>query len=156
MYDEIILFLASFLIWLMFAGLVVLWFIDGKIKKEQVVHALLASFIAFTIAQVLKQVFHTTRPFMLNGLTPMTVTIPTDPAFPSSHAAVAFAMAFTIFFHDRKVGIIFVILAALVAWARVAANVHYPVDIIGGGIIGLLVAFGIEKTHLSFRKNLRG
>ena len=81
MIDETILFLASFLIWLLFAGLVVLWFIDGKIKKEQVVHALLASFIAFTVAEVLKQIFHTTRPFLVDGLGTMTLTIPLDPAF---------------------------------------------------------------------------
>src|SRR5579859_6289300 len=130
MTDEIILFLASFLIWLMFAGLVILWFIDGKIKKEQVVHALLASFIAFTVAQILKQIFHTPRPFQVDGLGVMTLTVPGGGAFPSEHAAVAFALSLTIWLHDRKVGILFLILAALVAYARVAANVHWPIDVI--------------------------
>ena len=41
-----ITFAASFLIWLMFAGLLVLWIIDGKIKKEEALHALFASLIA--------------------------------------------------------------------------------------------------------------
>lgn len=148
MYDEIILFLASFLIWLMFAGLVVLWFIDGKIKKEQVVHALLASFIAFTVSQILKQLFHTSRPFQIDGLGVMTLTIPNSFSFPSEHAAVAFALALTVWLHDKKVGIIFIILAALVAIARVLANVHFPIDIIVGGIIGVLVGLIIEKVHL--------
>ncbi len=150
MTDEIIIFLASFLIWVMFAGLVILWFTDGKIKREQVVHALLASFIAWTIAEVLKQVFHTQRPFQLDGLPIMTLTKPLDPAFPSGHAATVFALAVTVWLHDKKVGIIFIILAALVAWARVAANVHYPIDVICGGIIGTLVAIAIEKIHLRY------
>src|SRR5260221_8607661 len=110
MTNQLIIFLASFLIWVMFAGLVILWFIDGKIKKEQVMHALLASFIAWTIAEILKQVFHTSRPFLVNGLTPLTLTIPSDPAFPSGHAATVFALAFTIWFHDKRVGAIFLIL----------------------------------------------
>lgn len=148
MYDEIVLFLASFLIWLMFAGLVVLWFIDGKIKKEQVVHALLASFVAFTISEILKQLFHTPRPYRIDGLVVMTLTTPGGSAFPSEHAAVAFALAFTVWFHDRRVGILFIILAGLVAWARVAANVHYPIDVIGGAIIGTVVVFATERLHL--------
>jgi hypothetical protein len=35
MEDLIVMFCATFLIWLLFAGLGVLWVIDGKIKKEQ-------------------------------------------------------------------------------------------------------------------------
>lgn len=156
MIDEIILFLASFLIWLLFAGLVVLWFIDGKIKKEQVVHALLASFLAFTVAEILKQIFHTSRPFQVDGLGVMTLTKPLDPAFPSTHAAVAFALAITVWLHDRKVGLFFVILAISIAWARVAANVHYPIDVIVGAIIGGITALAIEKVHLQFNGGKRG
>jgi undecaprenyl-diphosphatase len=154
MYDEIILFLASFLIWVMFAGLVLLWFVDGKIKKEQVVHALLASFIAWTVAEVMKRIFNTPRPFDVNqNLQTFTATLPLDPAFPSGHAATVFALAVTIWFHDRKVGIIFIVLAALVAWARVAANVHYPVDVIVGAMIGMAVAIAVEKVHLNFKRD---
>ncbi len=150
MYDELILFLASFLIWIMFAGLVVLWFIDGKIKKEQVIHALLASFIAWTIAEVLKQIFHTPRPFEINHLATTVLALPADPSFPSGHAATVFALAFTIFFHDKKVGVIFIILAVLVGWARVAANVHFPIDIVSGAIIGTFTAIAVERPHLRY------
>ncbi len=144
-----ITFLASFLIWIMFALLVVLWFIDGKIKKEQVVHALLASFIAFTIAEILKRVFNTPRPYDVNHLATEVVALPSDPGFPSVHATVVFALSITIWLHDHKVGLIFIILAILVGWARVAANVHYPIDIMGGAIIGSIVALLIEKIHLT-------
>lgn len=150
MTNVLIEFFASFLIWLMFAGLVILWFIDGKIKKEQVIHALLASFVAFTIAEIIKRIFNTPRPFLIDHMPTNVLTLPNDPAFPSSHAAVVFALAITIWLHDKKVGIIFVILAVMVAWARVAANVHYPIDVIAGGIIGISVAIAVEKFHLSF------
>lgn len=150
MYDELVLFLASFLIWIMFAGLLVLWFIDGKIRKEQVIHALLASFIAWTAAEILKRIFLTPRPFDLNHLQTFTLSLPNDPGFPSIHAAVAFALAFTIWFHDKKVGVLFLVLALLVGWARVAANVHFPIDIVGGAIVGSVVALIVEKAHLRY------
>ena len=141
-------FSASFLIWFMYAGLIVLWFVDGRIKKEQVVHALGASLIALLIANILKQVFHTVRPFMVEGIAPLTLTIPSDAAFPSSHTAMAFALSITIWLHDRRVGWIYLIWALFVGLARILANVHYPIDIWGGAILGIVIAFGLEKVHL--------
>ena len=47
-----ITFFASYLIWIMLGGLFVLWFIDGKIKKEQALHALIAFFIVFVVTHL--------------------------------------------------------------------------------------------------------
>lgn len=144
----IVEFFASFLIWFMYAGLILLWFIDGKIKKEQVMHAITASLIAFLVTEILKRVFHTVRPFVTDGLAPLTLTIPSDAAFPSTHTALAFALAITVWLHDRKVGWIYLISALFVGVARILANVHYPIDIWGGAILGIVIAFGLEKAHL--------
>jgi len=149
----IIEFLASFLIWLMFAGLLVLWFVDGKIKKEQVIHALAACFFAWLASVILKGVFQTTRPFLVDGVAALTLTIPQSGAFPSNHTAVAFALATTIWLHNRKVGWFYLISALVVGVARILANVHYPVDILGGAILGIFTSFAVEKIH--FRKLFR-
>ncbi|MFI5240865.1 MAG: phosphatase PAP2 family protein [Microgenomates group bacterium] len=146
--NVLITFLASFLIYILFAGLFILWFIDGKIKKEQVIHALFACVGAWLIAALIKEVYPTVRPFLVNGSDILTMTIPKDGAFPSEHTTLAFALAVTVFMHDRRVGWIFLISAFLVGVARVLANVHYPIDIIGGALLGTLVAIVVEKTHL--------
>ena len=148
MTDLLITFLASFLIWLMFGGLLILWLIDGKFKKEQVLHALLAVAVAWGVAQVIKAIFPTVRPFELNGLTPLTLLPSSDGAFPSGHTAAAFALATTIWLHDKKVGSAFVVAAIVVGVARVWGNVHYPIDIVGGAVLGAITAFVIEKVHL--------
>ena len=148
MQDLFITFLASFLIWFMFAGLFVLWVIDGKIKKEQVLHALLATGIAWVLAELVKSAYPTVRPFVLDGTIPMVIMPGTDGAFPSAHAAAAFALGTTIWLHDKKVGAIFLIAAFIVGVARVVGNVHYPIDIIGGAVIGVVVTFLAEKVHL--------
>src|SRR4030042_6197707 len=141
-------FLASFLIWFLYAGLLILWMTDGKIKKETVIHALLASLTAWLLAEFIKSLIPTARPFLLNGNPIKTLTFPSDGAFPSAHTAAAFALAVTIWFHDRKVGWIYLILALCVGLARILANVHYPQDILGGATLGILVAFLVEKLHL--------
>lgn len=142
------MFFASFFIYFLYFGLVVLWFIDGKIKKEQVVHALLATFIAWAISESIKYLFPTLRPFAVNGGKIDVLIKPFDGAFPSGHTAESFALAVTIFMHDKKIGSLFLIGALLVGVARVLANVHYPVDIVGGAFLGTIVAVIIEKVHL--------
>lgn len=141
-------FFATFLIWILYFGLVVLWFIDGKIRKEQVIHALVAGLIAWSIAFLIKQFFPTLRPFMINGRPVEVLITPKDGAFPSAHTALAFSLSITIFMHDRKVGFWYLVCALAIGFARVLANVHYPIDIVGGAFIGTLIAVMVEKTHM--------
>lgn len=140
-------FLASVLIWIMFFGLIVLWVIDGKIKKEVVVHAIFACLIAYAISELIKTFFPSLRPFQTNGLSPLTLTVPSDSAFPSSHSAVAFALAVTIIKHDKKVGILYIIMAGLVGVARIMAHVHYPLDVMAGAVLGTTVSLLTSSKH---------
>lgn len=143
-----ITFLASFLIWLMYAGLIILWVINGKIKKERALHALLASLVAWGFSQMLKNLFPTLRPFQENGGLPLTITTPSDSAFPSGHAAAAFGLALAVWLHDKKTGTIFLMSAFFVGLGRVLGNVHSFVDILGGAIIGGFVALVLERLHV--------
>ncbi len=148
MNNLIIEFLASFLIWLLVAGLLVLWVIDGRIKKEQALHALAAFILAWVIADIIKRFFPTVRPFVINGSQSLVLFPETNGAFPSGHTSAAFGLAMTVWLHDRRVGLIFIALALVIGAARVLANVHYPVDILGGATVGIIVALAVEKLHL--------
>lgn len=132
----------------MFFGLIVLWAIDGKIKKEIVIHAIFSALVAWILTEVLKNFVPTIRPFQLNSLDPLTLTTPLDNTFPSTHTAAAFAMSVTVFLHDRKVGMLYLIMAGLVGVARIMAHVHYPADIVVGAVLGSLVSYISEKKHL--------
>lgn len=140
-------FLATFFIWFLFLGLGILWVIDGRIKKEQVVHALMACLAAWILALMIKHFFPTVRPFVLNGGETDVLFRPNGGSFPSEHATVAFALAVTVFLHDKKIGWYFLGSALLIGAARVIANVHYPVDIVGGAFLGTIVAVIVERMH---------
>ncbi|MBN1168464.1 phosphatase PAP2 family protein [Candidatus Woesebacteria bacterium] len=144
-----IAFIASILLWLMFVGLVLLWIIDGRIKKEQALHAFFSSTTAWTVSQMIKQIFPRPRPYQLNGHQLLTVTLNHyDGSFPSTHAALAFSIAFAVYLHSKKLGTFFMICAFLVALGRVLSNVHYAVDVVGGGIVGATTAYFLDKLHL--------
>lgn len=147
MNEILITFLASFLIWLMFGGLLALWIFDGRVKREQALHAFAAMLLAWVITQMLKSFLPTSRPFVLNEEPALTLLTHNDGSFPSSHSAVAFSLAITIWLHNRKLGFFYLIAAFLVGIGRLFANVHYLLDIAAGGLLGGLVAIVIDKFH---------
>ena len=147
MNESLITFLASFLIWIMFGGLLILWIFDGKVKRKQAFHAFAAALLAWVIAQMLKSLLPTTRPFLLNGGPALTFTVHTDNSFPSGHSAVAFSLAITMWLHNKKLGFFYLAAAFLVGIGRVFANVHYLLDIVVGGLLGSLVAVIVNKFH---------
>lgn len=148
MTSVLVTFLASFLIFVLYAALFILWVIDGRVKKEEALHAFVSSVFALGLAKILKGVFDTARPFVQNGGGVSTLNVPTDGAFPSSHAAASFALAYAIWTHDRKLGVAFLVTALIIGVARIWANVHYPIDIAGGAILGIAVAHFLGKLHV--------
>ena len=144
----VITFLASFLVWFMFAGIIILWIAEGKVKKEQVLHAFTAAFLVWIITQMLKNLLPTVRPFALNDRFPLTLTMPNDGAFPSSHTAIAFSLAATLWLHNKKLGYIYFVSALFVGIGRIFANVHYLLDIVVGGLLGIMVAVIVDKLRL--------
>ena len=144
----VITFLASFLIWFMVAGIVYLWITNAKIRIRHVIEIFLATLVAFIITELIKKVFPTLRPFEVNGRIPLTLTIPTDPSFPSEHTSLAFALATGIRKFGKKSFFLYLGFALLVGVGRLLSNVHYIIDIITGAAIGIISVLMLEKVKV--------
>ncbi len=64
------------------------------------------------------------------------------PGFPSGHAAMSFSFALLIGYlsGDPLLGIALFIHALAVSGSRLVLHVHYPIDVVGGAIIGVVIA----------------
>jgi undecaprenyl-diphosphatase len=62
-------------------------------------------------------------------------------SFPSDHAAIATALAWTVASVHPRLGILMAFSALLVALGRIALGVHYPSDVLAGFIVGTVAYF---------------
>ena len=65
---------------------------------------------------------------------------PKDYSFPSTHATTAFASATILTFFDKKRKWFYYVVAMFISLSRIYLGCHYFFDIIGGGIIGLIIS----------------
>jgi undecaprenyl-diphosphatase len=81
---------------------------------------------------------------------------PTSHSFPSGHAATSFACAATLApFAPRYARPVLYLLAAAIAYSRVYVGVHYPLDVLGGAALGLLVATALRRLPAGLRRSRR-
>jgi len=77
--------------------------------------------------------------------------------FFSAHASNSFSLAifFGLLFRDRirYVILITLVYASFISYSRIYLGVHFPIDIIFGGLFGLLIGFSVYKfVYLKFLK----
>jgi len=114
-------------------------------KKKEVFVSFFAGALAWVLAHMIKLLFLTQRPFEV--LSDVTSLFPkTDHSFPSGHATFFMALAVSIFFSHKKAGYVFMILALVIGVSRIASGVHFPADILGGFILGTMVAYFMKNV----------
>lgn len=73
-------------------------------------------------------------------------------SFPSSHATNIFAGTMILSFIYPKLRVAFLFIASLVAYSRIYVGVHYPLDVLGGIVLGIICAYIIIVLYKSFSR----
>jgi undecaprenyl-diphosphatase len=120
----------------------------GWTKRLSVFYAILLTYAALSLAVYgLKYVVRRKRPPLSPSAASKIARGPgeiIDPSFPSAHAGHAFMMATFLGAIFPQYRILFLFLAAFIGWTRIYLGLHYPTDVITGGLLG----YGIPRVFL--------
>lgn len=131
----------------------VLWRLLGESAAIGQALAALAALVlvpgaAFVLLSVVRGWLNAPRPCERDGITPLVSRDGTGQSFPSRHAFSAFAIAACWWVACPIVSAVLLGLACLLAIVRVLGGVHYPRDVVVGGLCGLAV--GAAAAALAF------
>ncbi|OGI46637.1 hypothetical protein A2121_00370 [Candidatus Nomurabacteria bacterium GWB1_40_6] len=143
--DEVVVFTAETLpyVVIILAGLFLLFFLPaqaGRKSWRELFLVFASSGVAYVFSKILKILIHTNRPFV-EFSNVQVLGSATGFAFPSGHATFFMALAIAIFILHKKAGCVFIIFALLIGLARIVAGVHFPIDILGGFILGAGISY---------------
>lgn len=146
--DALIIFLGEYLIFFVLLVFVLFalrgYLRDGLMATKPYFYAILSSFVArFLVVSTFRFFYEHPRPFTALSLSSLLES--TSNSFPSGHTITIFSLAGAAWFFNRKLSYFLIVAGLLVGAARVAGGVHYPSDIAGGIILGILTGVIIYK-----------
>jgi membrane-associated phospholipid phosphatase len=82
------------------------------------------------------------RPYLAHQVS-LLISPTADTSFPSDHATLGFAVAVLVWRYNRRTGAALLLLALVLALARIFVGAHYPSDVLGGAVLGTLTSMAI-------------
>ncbi|MBM3252189.1 MAG: phosphatase PAP2 family protein [Candidatus Omnitrophica bacterium] len=123
-----------------FISVCVILFLFGRYKaKLTSILILLATYLTYIFAQVIKEAVNRPRPMDVYSNISVIGTVKYA-SFPSTHAALIAAVITILCLKYKKTSFVLVPIALLVGVSRIYLGHHYPSDVIGGFILGFSIA----------------
>ena len=136
-------------IWLVVAAIAALYW-----KRPAIfLFVALADVLADLLAFLLRHAIGRERPPLRFPEPHPLVHVPNNPSFPSGHSSTSFACAAVLAWLTPLPKIPLFTIAALIAFSRVYNGVHYPLDVIGGALLGLGVATALRLLATALRRS---
>ena len=121
--------------------ILVLLLLNKKTRKLGVILGISMLLNHILSNMILKPLFARTRPFDVNTAVEIIIKKPSSYSFPSGHTAQAFTTAFAFLFAKSKLTKPMLVFACIMAFTRLYLYVHYPTDILGGIVCGLMSSY---------------
>ena len=102
-------------------------------------YAVIIPAVTFISVSVFRKIFNNKRPYEEIDFIPIIPKDKQGQSFPSRHCASIFIIAMTFLYINVYIGIFYLLLGVLMCICRVIGGVHYIKDVIGGGVISIII-----------------
>ncbi len=160
--DSLMIFGADYLIFIVYF-LILAWAIFGKSKDRK---AFILSMLGFGVVLILTHLIrifvHENRPFVTFSIKPLIATTPwvtflsfsiggvSLVSFPSVHAVIISTITFSYIYFKTQLAPFLIFSLIWIAFSRIFVGVHYPLDIVGGILVGFLSVFLVLQLKKFF------
>ncbi|MDI6882950.1 MAG: phosphatase PAP2 family protein [Patescibacteria group bacterium] len=143
--DTLAIFLTKYLPYLLIGILILLLIKNFKKYLPMVIKGFASAiFSGLVLTQIIRWFWFHPRPFIENEVNLLLTHSPSS-SFPSAHTAFFFALSTIIYFYNKRTGIFFFLGSFLIGLARIFSGLHWPSDILGGIVLGILSGWLIYK-----------
>ena len=138
-------------IWIL---LTIILLVIPKTRKSGVIlaAALIVDLILCNV--ILKPLVARIRPFDVNTAIQLIIAKPQDYSFPSGLTAASVASVVALYLAgEKRLWKIALILACFIAFSRMYLYVHYPTDVLGGAVVGVISGYIGYKVTLRMSRH---
>ena len=130
-------------------ALIVLWFWARRRKRVDWMRTAVLSVAGILLSAVAPQIKLLLPRYRPPALLPYDIVLLVHPlyggSFPSGHTMSSFAIATVISLHHRWAAAPAFALAAIIGLSRISVGVHWPLDVLGGAVIGVGLGLMVVK-----------
>jgi undecaprenyl-diphosphatase len=153
--DNLAKFLATYFGYILIFILILYLLKSYKRYWKLIIEIILAGVLSrLVLTEIIRFFYKRPRPFVENNVNLLLNHSPST-SFPSGHAAFYFAIATVVFLYYKKVhprpkfwwgaGLLFFFASFLISLSRVFVGIHWPSDILGGAVVGIISGIIVLK-----------
>ncbi|MHC5218317.1 undecaprenyl-diphosphatase [Enterococcus sp. LJL128] len=150
--DYLGIFISKYTIFILAAFLIFQWFYkrqDSSYRKVLIL-SLLTFIVAEILAKGLGQLYEHLQPFAVLPNVNQLIEKEVNNSFPSDHTVLFFSILTPLFLYSGRKGKVLCFFSALlVGISRIFVGVHYPSDVVAGGLLAIAVGILIYRSLFS-------
>ena len=143
--DRFMVFSADWLGYVLVVGLILCYLKNRSQYRDMLLISLSSAILSrFGFVSLIRIFYYHPRPFLVLQNVHQLINHEIESSFPSGHAAFYFALAVGVYFYNKKAGLVYLVSAGLMGFARIFVGVHWPLDIMAGAVLGVASALMIQ------------